>query len=113
VRGEGNETTRVAGKDDGAGARAGECGYDGVGRGDRRGPASGGAQPRRLAGVRLGHVPDLAGAQEPVGVEVPAVISGERRCWLAVRPLSHGHHLIMLRMACGGALSRLPGRGDG
>jgi hypothetical protein len=86
VRGEGNETTRVAGKDDGAGARA---------------------------GVRLGHVPDLAGAQEPVGVEVPAVISGERRCWLAVRPLSHGHHLIMLRMACGGALSRLPGRGDG
>jgi hypothetical protein len=60
---EGREITRVAGEDDRAGARAGECGYDGVGCGDRRGPASGGAQPRRLAGVRLGHVPDLAGAK--------------------------------------------------
>ena len=63
VRGEGSEIARVAGEDDRAGARAGECGYDGVGCGDCRGPASGGAQPGRLAGVRLGHVPDLAGAQ--------------------------------------------------
>jgi hypothetical protein len=78
VLGEGRQITQAAGEHDGAGADAGECGYDSVGCGDRRGPTGGGAQPRRLAGLRLGHVPDLAGAQQPVGVEVAAVISGER-----------------------------------
>jgi hypothetical protein len=63
MRGEGREITWVAGEHDGTGAGAGECGYDSVGCGNRRRPASGGAQPRRLAGVRLGHVPDLASAQ--------------------------------------------------
>jgi hypothetical protein len=46
--------------------------------GVRRGAAGGGAQPCHPAGVRFGHVPDLAGAQQPVGVEVAAVMPRER-----------------------------------
>jgi hypothetical protein len=64
VRGDGREITQVAGEHDRAGAGAGECGYGRVGCGDRRRPTSGGAQLRRLAGVRLGHVLDLAGLRQ-------------------------------------------------
>ena len=51
----------------------------------------------------------FVGAQD--AVQVVDLVSYEPS-WRLGR-FSHGHHLIMLRMACGGALSCPMGRGDG
>ena len=77
VLGEGGQVARVAGEHHWVGGGAG-VGDDGVRSGDRGGVAGSGAQACCFTGAYSGDVADLAGAQQPVGVEVAPVDPGER-----------------------------------
>lgn len=68
---------RVTGEDDAVWRRIRRGRDDRVHRGDASCPAGGGSQPCRVPGVRLVDGTDLAGSQQPVDVEVPAVVSGQ------------------------------------
>lgn len=72
------DVTRVAGEHDRVRPDAGKSHHNRVRGRDRRCAAGPGPQPGSLARAHLGHVTDLARPQQPVGVEIAAMVSGQR-----------------------------------